>query len=181
MPRILPVDPSTTTGPVAEQLAGTRQVLGATPNLFLTAANSAVALTALNGFFVTLGKGELGPRIGERLGIAVAQANGCEYCLSAHTALGGLHGVNPDELATARDGRSADSRAQAALTFGLAVLDAKGSVTDATLDAARAAGLTDSEIVEVVAHVALNIFTNYLNNLAGTEVDFPLVALEKAA
>lgn len=181
MPRIQPIDPNTAAGAVAEQLAGTKKLLGATPNLFTTAANSAAAITALNGLFVALGHGKIGGKIGERVAIAVAQANGCEYCLSAHTALGGMHGVDGAELQAARRGRSNDPRAQAAITLALAIVDARGRVSDAVLAAARSAGLTDGEIVEIVAHVAVNIFTNYLNNLAGTEVDFPLVPLELAA
>jgi len=181
MPRVQPVDPAAATGLAAEQLAVTKKMLGATPNLFTTAANSPAALTAMNGFFQALGKGKLGPKVGERIAIAVAQANGCEYCLSAHCAIGTMHGLTPDELGAARKGRSTESRAQAAITLALAVLGTKGRVPDATLAQARAAGLTDGEIVEVVAHVALNIFTNYLNNLAGTAVDFPLVALAEAA
>jgi uncharacterized peroxidase-related enzyme len=181
MPRIQPIDPAAASGPLAEQLAATRKLLGATPNLFTTAANSLAALTAMNAFFVALARGKLGGKIGERIAIAVAQANGCEYCLSAHTTLGANHGVAPADLAAARRGRSADPRAQAAINLALAIVASRGRVSDSGLAEARAAGLTDGEIVEVVAHVAVNVFTNYLNNLAGTEVDFPLVRLEEAA
>lgn len=181
MPRLQPIDPATATGAAAEQLAGTRKLLGSTPNMFTTAAHSPAALTAMNGFFVALGKGTLGGKIGERVAIAVAQANGCGYCLSAHTAIGGMHGVDAAELAAAKRGHSTDAKAQAAITLALAIVATKGRVSDAELAAARVAGLTDGEIVEVVAHVALNIFTNYFNNLAGTDVDFPVVALEEAA
>lgn len=181
MPRIKPIDADNATGTVADQLAATKKMLGSTPNLFTTAANSAAALTSMNALFASLGKGRLGGKIGERVALAIAQANGCEYCLSAHTAIGQQHGLSASELAAARHGNSIDSKARAAITFGLAVLNSKGRVSDATLAEARAAGLDDNEIVELVAHVALNVFTNYLNNLAGTEVDFPLVRLEQAA
>ena len=181
MPRIRPVDPAAATPPVAEQFATTRKLLGSIPNLFSTAGNSTAAITALNGFFLALAHGKLGGKVGERVAIAIAQANGCEYCLSAHTTLGGMHGVDAAELAAARRGRSADARAQAAITLALAIVATKGRVSDAALAEARIAGLDDSEIIEVVANVAVNIFTNYLNNLAGTEVDFPIVALELAA
>jgi uncharacterized peroxidase-related enzyme len=181
MPRIQPIDPAATTGPLADQLAVTRKMLGSTPNLFTTAAHSTAALTAMNGFFLALAKGQLGGKIGERIAIAVAQANGCEYCLSAHTALGEMHGVDAAELAAARHGASGDAKAQAAITLALDIVDNRGRVSNGALANARAAGLSDGEVVETVAHVALNVFTNYLNNLAGTEVDFPLVALEQAA
>ena len=181
MPRIQPIDAASATGPLAEQLAVTRKMFGSTPNLFTTAANSTAALTSMNALFASLGKGRLGGKIGERVALAIAQANGCEYCLSAHTAIGQLHGLSASELAAARYGNSIDSKARAAITFAVAVLSAKGRVSDATLAEAHSAGLDDDEIVELVAHVALNVFTNYLNNLAGTEVDFPLVRLEQAA
>lgn len=181
MPRIQPVQPSTATGPAAEHLAATKKLFGSTPNLFTTAAQSPATLAAMNGFFASLGKAPLGGKIGEQVAIAVAQANGCQYCLSAHTAIGGMHGVSAANLASARQGHSDDPKTQAAITLALEIVRTKGRVSDATLAAARAAGLTDGDIVEVVGHVALNIFTNYLNNLADTDVDFPLVAIEQAA
>lgn len=181
MPRIQPTDLTAATGPLADQLAATKKLLGSVPNMFATAGQAPAALTAMNGFFVALAKGTLGGKIGERVAIAIANENGCEYCLSAHTALGQLHGVDAADLAAAKRGRSVDAKAQAAITLALAILHSKGRVSDAVLADARSAGLGDGEVVEVVAHVALNIFTNYLNNLAGTEVDFPLVALEQAA
>lgn len=181
MSRIAPLDPTTAAGLAAEQLAATRKALGRVPAMFATAARSPAALTAMNGFFAALGRGRLGGAVGERIAIAVAQQNGCGYCLSAHTAIGALHGVPDEELAAARRGASSDPRTAAAITLALAVLDRRGHVGDEALAAARAAGLEDGEIVEVVAHVALNVFTNYLNTVAGTEIDFPPVALEQAA
>jgi uncharacterized peroxidase-related enzyme len=181
MPRIKPIDTANATGAAADQLAATSKMLGSTPNLFTTAANSPAALTSMNALFASLGKGKVGGKIGERVALAIAQVNGCEYCLSAHTAIGQLHGLSSSELAAARYGNSIDPKARAAITFALAVLEAKGKVSDVTLGDARTAGLDDNEIVELVAHVALNVFTNYLNNLARTEVDFPLVRLEQAA
>jgi uncharacterized peroxidase-related enzyme len=181
MSRIPPLDSATATGAAAEQLAATKKLFGSTPNMFATAAQSPATLTALNGFFAALGKGPIGGKIGEQVAIAVAQSNGCEYCLSAHTAIGGMHKVSAANLASARHGHSDDLKAQAAITLALEIVRTKGRVADETLATARVAGLQDSDIVEVVGHVALNIFTNYLNNLAGTEVDFPLVAIEQAA
>jgi uncharacterized peroxidase-related enzyme len=181
MPRIHPIDPATATGTVAAQLEGTRKALGSTPNLFTTAAHSPAALTALNGLFGALSRSALGAAIGEQVAIAVAQQNGCEYCLAAHTALGGLHGVTPGELSAARVGVSTDPKAAAAMTLATTIVRTRGKTDDAALAAARAAGLSEGEIVEVVAHVALNVFTNYLNNLARTEVDFPKVELAEAA
>ncbi len=181
MPRIQPVDSATATGAAADQLAATKKLFGSTPNMFATAAQSPATLTALNGFFAALGKAPLGGKVGEQVAIAVAQSNGCEYCLSAHTAIGGMHGVSAANLDSARRGRSDDPKAQAAITLALEIVRTKGRVSDATLATAHLARLSDGDIVEVVGHVALNIFTNYLNNLAGTTVDFPVVTLEQAA
>jgi uncharacterized peroxidase-related enzyme len=181
MPRIHPIDPATATGAVAAQLDGTRKALGSVPNLFTTAAQSPAAISALNGLFGALGKGALDGKTRERIAIAVAQSNGCEYCLSAHTALGSGHGLNAAELAAARNGTASDPKAEATMALALAIVRTRGMVSDAELAAARMAGLTDAEIVEIVAHVALNVFTNYLNNVAHTDVDFPLVALASAA
>jgi uncharacterized peroxidase-related enzyme len=181
MPRIAPVNPAAATGPAAEQLAATKAALGSIPNLFATAAQAPAALQAMNAFFGALGTGVLGAKVGERIAIAVAQQNRCDYCLAAHTAIGGLHGVEASELAAAKRGQSADARSAAAMTFALDVLARRGQVDDAAIAAARKAGFADAELVEIVAHVALNVFTNYLNNVAQTVVDFPPVALDAAA
>ncbi len=181
MPRIQPIDPTSATGAVAAQLEGTRKLLGSTPNMFTTAAQSPAALTALNAFFGAFGKSQLGGKAGEQIAIAIAQENHCEYCLSAHTALGTMHGVTASELDAARSGRASDPKTAAAITLALAIVETRGQVADSALVAARAAGLSEGELVEVVAHVAINVFTNYLNNVAGTTVDFPLVAIDAVA
>ena len=181
MSRIQPIDPTTATGTVATQLEGTRRAMGGTPNMFLTAAQSPAALTALNGLFGALAKSSLGGKIGERIAITVAQQNGCEYCLSAHTAIGTMHGIDASELSAARRGVSADPKAAAAMSFATAILNTRGRVDNATLATARLAGLSEGELVDVVALVALNVFTNYLNNVAQTDVDFPRVELAAAA
>lgn len=181
MPRITPIDPATATGEAATHLATTKKMLGGTPNLFTTAARSPAALSAMNSLFATLGKAPLGGKIGELIAVAVAQSNGCTYCLSAHSAIGASFGLSPDVLALARLARSADQRTEAILKLSVAINQSRGKVDDATLASARLAGLTDAEIVEVVAHVALNVFTNYLNNLAETTIDFPVVPLAAAA
>lgn len=181
MPRIQPVDPQTATGAAADHLATTRKMFGSTPNMFATAAQAPAALEALNGFFATLSKASLGAKVGEQIAIAVAQANGCGYCLSAHTAIGKMHGVAAADLEGARRGQASDRKVAALLTLATAINQSRGHVDDATLAAARSAGVTDAEIVEVIAHVALNVFTNTLNNVSETEIDFPRVELSSAA
>ena len=113
--------------------------------------------------------------------MAVAEANACDYCLSAHTALGHGAGLADDEIAAAREARAADPKAAAALRFARAVVEQRGAVRDQELASVRAAGYTDGEIVEIIAHVALNVFTNYFNRAAQTDVDFPLVTAARAA
>lgn len=181
MPRIRPIDPATASGETAAHLVTARKMFGGTPNLVTTAANSPAALAAMLGLFASLGKSSLGARIGEQIAVAIAQSNGCEYCLSAHTVIGKMHGLDASELDAARMSDSADPKTAAILGLAVAVLESRGHLDDARLAQARAAGITDCEVVEVVAHVALNVFTNYLNNVSKTEIDFPKISLDVAA
>ena len=178
MPRINPIDPTLATGDTAVHLASVRRMLGGTPNLFTTAAHSPAALGALVSLFTFAGRASIDGRRGEQIAIAIAQQNGCGYCLSAHTALGTLHGVEPAALASARSATSSDARTAALLALAVAVNQSRGHIDDATLEAARSAGLSEAQIVDVVFLVALNVFTNYLNSVAGTTIDFPVVPLD---
>ena len=180
MTRIAPIDPSTATGDTAAHLATARKMFGGTPNLVTTVAHSPAAAGAMLSLFANLGKASIGAKAGEQIAIAVAQSNGCGYCLSAHTAIGAMHGLAPAALASARQAESTDPRTAALLTLAVAINQSRGHIDDVALAAARTAGLTDAEIVEVVAHVALSVFTNYLNNVAETTIDFPEVSLTTA-
>lgn len=175
MSRIPPVDPSAAAGTVREQLEGVQRSLGVVPNLYRVAARSPAALEGLLGLTGALARGRLGARLRERIALAVAEANGCDYCLSAHTALGKGLKLSDAELALAREARASDPRDAAALRFAARVIERRGRVDDADLAEARRAGLDDGEIVELVANAALNVFTNYLNQVAGTDIDFPVV------
>ena len=117
----------------------------------------------------------------EQIALAVAETNACDYCLSAHTALGRAPDFRADELAASREARAADPKAAAALQFARAVVDRRGDVRDQDLASVRAAGYTDGEIAEIIAHVALNVFTNYFNRAAHTDIDFPLVTAGQLA
>lgn len=181
MPRINPIDPAVATGDAAAHIATSRKMFGRTLNLMTTAAHSPAVLGALLAVFDNLGRSSLGGETGELIAIAVAEANGCGYCLSAHTAVGTSLGVAPVALEAARVGKSADARIAAILKLAVAINQSRGRIDDATLAEARLAGLSDAEIVEVVGHVALNVFTNYLNNVAKTAIDFPEVPLGAAA
>lgn len=151
------------------------KMLGSAPNLFRLAANSPAALEGYLGLFGALGKGALPAPTRERIALAVAQYNGCGYCLSAHTYLGeNLAKLSAEEIASNRRGRSTDPTADAAVVFAMKVAENRGRVADIDLSAIRAAGYDDAQIIEIVQHVALNVWTNYLNEVAQTDIDFPV-------
>jgi uncharacterized peroxidase-related enzyme len=165
--------------PLLEQV---KKQLGGAPNLFRLAALSPAALEGYLGMFGALGTGRLPAATRERIALAVAQFNGCAYCLSAHTYLGAnVAKLLPEEIAANRNGRSTDATADAAVRFAVQVLETRGGVADADLSAVRAAGYDDAQIVEIVQHVALNVWTNYLNEVAKTDIDFPVAPASVAA
>ncbi|MVN88254.1 peroxidase-related enzyme [Deinococcus sp. HMF7620] len=153
---------------------------GATPNMFRAVANSPAALRSMWGSFGALGSGSLGAKLGEQLAVAIANLNDCEYCLAAHTALGRKAGATKDEMDAAQVGEANDPRTAAALRFALKLVRGRGQVSDAEVDHLRAAGFNDESIVEIIAHVALNLFTNYVNVALQVPVDFPGVKLRPA-
>ena len=154
---------------------------GATPNMFKTVAHSAAALKSMWASFGALGGGVIPPKLGEQIAVAVADRNACDYCLAAHTALGRKAGASAEEMAAAQAGESSDPKTAAALRFALKLVNERGQVAEADVQALRAAGFDDEHIVEIVAHVALNIFTNYVNVAFAVPVDFPSVKLRRAA
>lgn len=111
----------------------------------------------------------------------MAEVNGCDYCLSAHTALGRGAGLSDEQLDASRAGQASDPKASAALQFARATVESRGGVADSDLGRVRAAGFSDAEVVEIIAHVALNVFTNYFNRAAQTEIDFPKVTARQVA
>lgn len=160
-------------GQAKDLLHGIQEKLGSTPNIFKTFANAPAALNGYLQFSGALKQGVLSDQHRERIALALAGFNGCDYCASAHTTIGKGAGLDEDELSAALKGESSDKRAQAILTYALAVAEKHGHVSDADVSAARDAGLTDEEIIEIIANVALNIFTNYFNETVLSEVDFP--------
>jgi uncharacterized peroxidase-related enzyme len=177
MQRIIAIDPAEATGKTKKLLDGVQAKLGMTPNLMKTLASAPAALEAYLSFGGALGTGTLDAKFREQIAIAVAQANSCEYCLSAHTTIGQMVGLTAEELASSRESHSADAGIDAGLRFAQAIVVQRGEVSDADLASVRKAGYTDGEITEIVANVALNIFTNYFNHVAQTEVDFPRVSV----
>ncbi len=180
MTRLPLIDPNAA-GDAKATLDAVNAQLKMVPNLFRLAANSPAALSALVGMEGALGKGVLRARVREQIAIAVAQENGCDYCLSAHTAIGKMIGVSESQLAGARAAKSDDAKVDAMLTLAVRILRERGHIAATELAEAKAAGVTDAEIVEIVAAVALNIFTNYLNIAADTEIDFPLLRTAELA
>ena len=174
--RIAPVATATTTGTTRQQLDGFQAKLGTVPAMMRTMATSPAVLDAYVAFSGALGRGTLGAKLGELVATTVAETNGCYYCLAAHAAIGSLVGVAPDALHAARTAESTDPRTAAALRFSQRLTATRGQVSDADMAAARAAGFTDGQLGELVGHVALNIFTNYFNLMAGTEPDFHVPA-----
>lgn len=177
MTRINLVDPRNVTDERKTTFEEIRGAFGVVPNMFRAVANSNGALQSMWGSFGALGAGTLGSKLGEQIAVAVADLNHCEYCLSAHTSLGTRAGASVEEMGEAQRGRSEDPRTAAALTLATTLVQKHGQLADIDLDAARSAGLNDAAIVEVVAHVALNLFTNYINVALQVPLDFKAVQL----
>jgi uncharacterized peroxidase-related enzyme len=163
-------------------LEAVKKQIGSVPNLFRVVANSPAALEGYLGLNGALAKGSLDAKTRERIAITVAEINGCGYCLSAHAYLGkNVAKLDDAEITANRSGASNDLKANAAVRFAAKVVNARGHVSDADVAAVKAAGFDDAQIVEIVLHVALNTLTNYVNEVARTEIDFPVVALRSAA
>jgi uncharacterized peroxidase-related enzyme len=180
----IPTPASIDVSPAASQplLNAVKAQLGSVPNLFRLVGNSPAALEGYVSMSGALGKGSLPAATRERIALAVAEINGCGYCLAAHTYLG-KHVAKLDdaEIAANRDGGSNDAKADAAVHFAAKVTRERGHTDEADLQAVRAAGYTDAQIIEIVQHVALNTWTNYINEVAKTDIDFPTIALRRAA
>lgn len=157
-------------------LEAVKKQLGMAPNLFRMVGVSPAALEGYLGLSAALGKGTLPAATRERVALAVAELNGCSYCLSAHTYLGkNLAKLDDAEITANRNGSSNDPKAEAAVRFAATVVKQRGHVADADLQAVKVAGYDEAQVIEIVMHVALNTWTNYINEVAKTEVDFPVV------
>ena len=175
MSRIQAIHPDEAQGSARSMLTAVQASLGIVPNMFLVAANSPAALEALTVASGALAKGFVGAGVREAIALTVAEANGCDYCLSAHTALGNGAGLSEADIENARHGRATEAKVDTILTFSRSLVLNRGRVGNAEIEDLRRAGVTNGEIVEIVAVVALNIFTNYLNQTADTDIDFPVV------
>lgn len=175
MSRIEPINYEQSTGKAKELLDAVNAKLGITPNMMKTMANSPAVLDAYLKFSDALAHGTLNAKVREQIALTTAEINGCGYCASAHTAIGKMVGLDEAAILAAREASSADAKTEAALKFARALAVNRGQVSDADLQAIKAAGYTDGEIGEIVGAVALNVFTNYFNETAETTVDFPAI------
>lgn len=181
MARVDIIDPAAASGDRKQILDEIHSVFGVTPAMFRAVANSPAALRSMWGSFGALGDGVIPATFGEKIAVAIANENRCEYCLAAHTLLGQQAGAGADEMAEAQAGRSDDPATAAALAFALQMVRSRAQVDDAQVNALRDVGFNDEEIVEIVAHVALNVFTNYINVALAVPLDFPSISLTPVA
>ncbi|RBP15549.1 putative peroxidase-related enzyme [Roseiarcus fermentans] len=179
-----PVPATIADAPAASRplLEAVKKQLGVAPNLFRLVSLSPAALEGYLGLSGALSKGALPAQTRERIALAVAEANGCDYCLSAHAYLGkNLAKLDDSEIAANRRGHSNDPKADAAVAFAAKVVRQRGHIDEEALRAVRLAGYDDAQVIEIVLHVALNTWTNYVNSVAQTDIDFPVIRVGEAA
>ena len=181
MPRIQPVNVETASPTTVALLDGVKSQMGRVPNIVATMANSEATAKAYLAFNGALASGNLSRRLREKIALVVAETNDCQYCLSAHSVLAGKAGAKEQEIIDARQGMATDEKSSAVLSFAKKLVNDRGQISDDDVQQLRDAGWGPGEIAETVAVVALNIFTNYFNHVAGTEVDFPRVSSAEAA
>ena len=163
-------------------LEAVKKQLGVVPNMFRLVSNSPAALQGYLGLSEALGKGALPAATRERIALAVAEINGCDYCLSAHSYLGkNLAKLDDAEIAANRNGASNDPKADAAVRFAAKVVRERGHVSEDDVRAVKRAGYDDAQVIEIVLDVALNTWTNFINLVGKTEIDFPVVSARKTA
>lgn len=166
---------------IAATLDAIQKKIGMVPNLYLTLARSPAALNGLLGLNDAIAGGQLNAREREIVALATSQANGCQYCLSAHTLLGKHAGLSPEQALQARAGKGSEPREAALAQLARDMVEQRGHISATQLDSCRSAGLSESELLEVVTHVAATVLTNYTNNIARTAIDFPTVSVDLVA
>lgn len=181
MSRIDIVTKETASQDQSQLLDAIQNKLGVVPNFLGVLAHSTDALKAFLGLNEIAENGSLDPKTRERIALAVAQGNSCEYCLSAHTMIGSRAGLSASEIKANRAGSSEDARAGAAVVFANALNAHLGEVTQSEFDAIRAAGYSDAEIVEIIVHVGMNIMTNIIGKASRVTIDFPKVSVDDIA
>ncbi|WP_157156974.1 MULTISPECIES: carboxymuconolactone decarboxylase family protein [unclassified Diaminobutyricimonas] len=175
MTRIATVDPAAATGSAAPMLEAVQKGMGMVPNMAQAMATAPAVLKGYLGLNAALSGGVLSAATRESLALAIGEQNECSYCLSAHTQTAPGAGLSTADINAARRGESSDPKIQGALTFARAVNAGRGEVSEADVAAARAAGLSDAELAEVVGAVGLNTLTNFFNKAMATDIEFPVV------
>jgi uncharacterized peroxidase-related enzyme len=173
MSRIKQMAPETATGKAKQLLDSVQAKFGVVPNMTRAMANSTAVLEGYLELSGALGKGKLTAKTREEIALAVGQANHCDYCLAAHSTIGKMVGLTADQIRDSRLGTAVDPKTDALIGFARKLVDARGLVTDRDVADIREAGFDDGAIAEVVANVALSVFTNYFNSVAETDIDFP--------
>lgn len=182
MTRLKALSPDEATGKAKEMFTAVNNKFGVIPNMIRTMGNSPALLEGYLNFSGALDHGSLGAKTNKLIALAVAESNQCNYCLSIHTYLGvNLLKMDAATLEESRSGETNDAKTQAILTFAKVLVNKKGLVNDADVNAVKAAGITEGEVGEIVGQVALNTLTNYFNNTSNTDIDFPLVEAQNAA
>ncbi len=175
MPRLQPLNPNKAEGKAKELLDQVQSKIGMVPNLMRTLAQAPAVLQGYLGFSGALAGGSLSPKLREQISLSVAAQNRCDYCLAAHTAIGSKLGLTEDQIQASRRGQSLDPKEDAALQFASLLVAKRGHVNDLDVAKLKVAGYSEEEIIEIVANVAKDIFTNYFNHVADPEVDFPKI------
>ncbi|MFG0258472.1 MAG: carboxymuconolactone decarboxylase family protein [Phycisphaerales bacterium JB043] len=177
MPRIQPLTKDSAPQASIELLEAVEKKLGKVPNLLGTMANAPAALQAYLSLSQILDSSSLSPHLRESVALAIATQSGCGYCGSAHSAIGKMVGLESDQIESALRASSNDPKTQAAINLALSIVRDRGWVSDDDFNAARNDGLTDAEIAEIIPLTLFNLYTNYFNHIAETEIDFPVVEL----
>lgn len=176
MTRLTALNPEEVTGKTKDLFNAVQAKLGVVPNMMRTMGNSPAVLEGYLNLSGALSHGKLSAKTGELIALAVSESNSCDYCLAAHTFIGEkLIKADPAVLKAARTGNSTDAKTEAILQLAKTLISKNGLVNDEDVNKAKNAGVADAEIAETIAHVALNVLTNYFNNVANTEIDFPAI------
>ncbi|MDT0553553.1 carboxymuconolactone decarboxylase family protein [Urechidicola vernalis] len=179
--RIETLNPDTTTGKAKELFNAVQKKLGFIPNLIKVMGNSPALLETYLSLGQLTASGNFNNKFREQLALAIAEENSCNYCLSAHTAIGKMNGLTDEQTEQNRQGLADDTKVQAALKFAQEITRTRGQVTSDTINNFKAAGHSDGDALEIVLNVVSNTLTNYVNHLAETEIDFPKVEAGKFA
>ena len=177
--RIKTLNPETTTGKSKELFDAVQNKLGFIPNLIKVFGNSPATLQSYLSLGELTASGNFSNKFREQLALAIAEENNCNYCLSAHTAIGKMNGLSDEQTELNRKGLSTDKKIEAGLKLAQSITKNRGNISTEEISAAKAAGYNDSDILEIVLNVVSNTLTNYVNHIAETEIDFPVVEAGK--